>query len=359
MNSQKIVKKTICYRKRAFAGAAISLSLLMISGCSQAKEKTEYQLGIDNLMEQNYGDALSHFSAAEDSASHRLVYRGMGMANLGLGNYNEAISCFEDALHESNGMVKAVDYDINMYMAVAQYKMGDLQAAKDTYSVILAMDKKNSDAYYLRGKITLDMNDVEGARGDFNSAISLKPQDSDLYIRIYEELNAHGYTDEAKSFINLALKNITKPTDFQLGIFNYYLGDYTQARNYFEQAKETKKTSKGIIYLGKTYEALGDQAYAMSLYDIYVTGDTDSSEVYNELGKLKFSQHDYEGARSTFEAGLNAKDSSFRQNLLFNRIVTCEYLHDFKTASALMDEYISLYPDDEQALRENIFLSTR
>lgn len=336
-----------------------SAATLFLSACSEGKEKTAYQLGVEGLKSQNYSEALGYFQASEEFSDLKLSYRGEGMANLGLGNYGEAVSCFENALHESNGLVKSVDYDINMYMAVAQYKMGDYQAAKDTYSAIIAMDKKNSDAYYLRGKIALDMNDVNSAKSDFDSAVAITPQNPELYIRIYDALASHDFSDDAKSYINIALKNISKPSDYQLGIFNFYLGDYTQARNYFEQAKDTKKSPEGIIYLGKTYEALGDAGYAVSLYEIYITGDTESSQVYNELGKLKFSQRDYEGALASFESGLKSSDTSFKQDLMYNRIVSYEYLHDFYTAKTLMAEYLSLYPDDESAQRENIFLSTR
>ena len=36
-----------------------------------------------------------------------------------------------------------------------------------------------------------------------------------------------------------------------------------------------------------------------------------------------------------------------------------EYMGEFNVASSLMDTYLSTYPDDEKAVRENIFLSTR
>jgi len=363
MINNKKSKNHICSIKNrallALCTSSFVFSMFSMGGCASKGEKTSYQLGIDCLKAQNYSEALNYFTTAENEADARLSFRGQGMANLGLGKYDEAIVCFENALHESNGLVKSIDYDINFYMATAQYKKGDYQAAKTTYTSIITMDPKNEDAFYLRGKVALDMNDLQGATSDYDSAIALTPQNADLYVNIYNDLSGHGYANEAKSYINLALKNIAKPSEYQLGIFNYYLGDFTQARNYFEQAKETKNCAEGIIYLGKTYDALGDSGYAQSLYEVYITGDTESSEVYNEVGKLKFKQHDYEGALSSFEAGLKATDISFKQNLLYNRIVTYEYLENFNTAKSLMEEYLSLYPDDAAALRENIFLSTR
>jgi hypothetical protein len=45
--------------------------------------------------------------------------------------------------------------------------------------------------------------------------------------------------------------------------------------------------------------------------------------------------------------------------MLFDRIVAYEMLYDFETAAKLMTEYLAAYPDDEAAIRENVFLSSR
>ena len=47
------------------------------------------------------------------------------------------------------------------------------------------------------------------------------------------------------------------------------------------------------------------------------------------------------------------------QVLSFNEIVANEYLGRFSQAEALMQKYLRLYPTDEEALREQIFLATR
>ena len=47
------------------------------------------------------------------------------------------------------------------------------------------------------------------------------------------------------------------------------------------------------------------------------------------------------------------------QTLKFNEIVAYEYLNEFEQATILLDNYLKIYPDDEQAKREYGFLSTR
>ena len=48
-----------------------------------------------------------------------------------------------------------------------------------------------------------------------------------------------------------------------------------------------------------------------------------------------------------------------RKSLLYNEIVVYEYQKDFATAKSKMAEYLAAYPDDQDAVRENQFLSTR
>ena len=329
-------------------------------GCSSNKELSNYEQGVAALEEQNYSEALSCFKAAEMSHDDmQLVYRGEGMSYLGLSQYDEALAVFELALSESNGLVRKVDYDINYYMAVAEYKAGKLDDAIKTYTSIIAMDGSSSDAYYLRGKAYLEQGNVDLAKADFDEAVLLDKNNSKLYINIYEDLSGHGLDNDAKAYINTGVASVAKPTAYELGVFNYYLGDYTQARNYFEEASETKSSDSGIIYLGRTYVALDDRSYAVALFEEYTANNKTADIVFNELGLLKAEAKDYEGALAAFEAGLQNEAPVYKQTLMYNRIVANEFLGNFDAAKKQMEEYLKLYPGDEAAIREGIFLKSR
>ncbi len=47
------------------------------------------------------------------------------------------------------------------------------------------------------------------------------------------------------------------------------------------------------------------------------------------------------------------------EGLMFDRIVAYERLYDFDSAKKSMEEYLQMFPDDEVARRENVFLSSR
>ena len=67
----------------------------------------------------------------------------------------------------------------------------------------------------------------------------------------------------------------------------------------------------------------------------------------------------YTMAINDFEAGYALNDQTENKALLRNEITAYEYTGDFETASSLMSTYLSLYPDDEEAKREAVFISTR
>ncbi|NLG02936.1 MAG: tetratricopeptide repeat protein [Clostridia bacterium] len=346
--------------KVTFAVVLSTIILISLSGCNSKKELSRLETGMKLLHELNYEEANKSFEAAVANGENaQKAYRGAGLANLAMANYEDAESAFEHALQESNGIVGDMEYDISYYLALTEYKSGQLDRAYETYSAIIAMDEKSEKAYYLRGSTALKNNQYELAMSDFNQAITLAPKDHDLYIRIYENLSEMGYEEDGKIFLKKALEGDTKMSIYQQGKFYYYLGQYEDARNSFEQAAKSIDTVEMILFLGRTYEAMGDVNYAASLYDNYLQKHEGAAPVYNQLGICRLGSKEYEQALAAFEAGIALEDESLMQSLKYNEIVAHEYLCDFKKAAVLMSEYLKKYPDDAKAIRENDFLKSR
>ena len=346
--------------KYKITGLIITVVMIcMLTGCEE-KAKSYIEQGMDALEQYDYGTAAGLFdSALSNDENPQQAYRGKGMALLGLARYSEAEQMFLNALSKSNGTVGEMEYDISYYLAVAQAKAGKYDEAFDTYSAIIAMNEKAQDAYYLRGKISLSRGDKGAALDDFDMSIILAPTDYDGYIRICKDLTGSGYESEGKAYIQRAMNTDYKKSDYQMGVFHYYMGEYEDARSCFEKSHETKTTKDLIVHMGKTYEALGDYNYAVSLYNEYLASHSDEAELYLQLGRNKMTQGDYEGAVSAFEAGTATNNVEYIQSLKFNRIVAYEYMLDFKMAAKLMEEYVREYPEDEDAEREYRFLQTR
>lgn len=342
-----------------FAVLALCLGVFL-TGCSADKTESYTKQGMTAVQALNYEEALSLFNTAEENGEDkRLLYRGMGIAYMGKTDYGSAISYLEAALHLSDGNVEDMDFDINYYLAAAYFKSGQPQEAVRAYDAILALRPKDMDAYYLRGCVELSQNDYEAARADFDAAIALDPKNYDQMIRIYMVLEEYGYKEVGREYLQNAMaENEKSISDYDMGRICYYMGDYENARNFLTNLKTT--TDYGAaLYLGRTYEALGDYNYAATIYAGYADYDQTKAEIYNQLGLCRMKMEEYELALAAFQAAMNIEDNAMMQTIKFNEIVVYEYMGEYKTAAALMNSYLKSYPDDEKAKREYEFLQTR
>ncbi len=338
--------------------------MVLLTGCKKKEnEPTKIVSGMKAIEQSDYETAVGNFEAAIATGEDlEAAYRGLGMAYLGQTDYDKAVECFELALQQAGGKVGTMEYDISYYLAVAEYKRGAIDNAIQIYTSIIALDKKNPSAYFLRGVMELEKGEYEAAIKDFNEAITRDEKNDELYIDIFQRLKEFGYVDGGKEYLNKAL-GIEGFNNYQKGRLYYFLQDYENARNFLETARsEGKEEPDIILYLGKTYEDLGGEKnleYAISLYRSYLEKNPKDEEIYNQMGLCQMGLRDYEGALGTFQAALAIEGNTMTQNLKFHEIVAYEYMSDFKNAAALMEEYIRTYPDDEAAKREYIFLKTR
>ena len=340
--------------------AAIFLSVGILAGCGGNKNNTNVAEGMAKLAQMDYSGALTSFETALEAGENvRLVYRGMGIAQIGLTEYAQAIDSLNTCLQLSNGMIQNMDFDVNYYLATAYYKNGNLREAADTYTAILNLRPDETDAHFLRGTALLALGEYEQAREDFDRVLSLTNGDCDRLIAIYQALEEYGYREIGEQYLQQTLKERgDKLKDYDKGRICYYLKDYLQACNYLEKSKDTDN-AEAYLYLGRAYEATGDYNYAASVYTSYTAKDSGNAEVYNQLGLCRMKQGEYEQALEAFQAAMKIEDNGIMQALQFNEIVAYEYLGQYKQAAVLMSNYVSTYPDDADARREYEFLKTR
>lgn len=345
-------------RKRAIL-LAVLLAGISFGGCGGSDANPSVTEGMAAVEALDYQTALQCFGKAlEEGEDQRLLYRGQGLAYMGMTEYGAAAEAFEKALGAGNGRVDDLDYDINYYLATTYYKLGQTENGIRTYNAILALRPKDRMAYYLRGSLWLE-SDYERAKADFDQAVSLGKEDYDLLINIYLALERHGYKEVGQEYLQTALGSEAKSmTNYQKGRMYYYLGDYENAKNYLESARKDGGPG-AVLLLGQTYEELGDFNYAISVYSSYLESDPENARVYNRLGMCRMEMKAYEEALTAFQTGKSIENNDMMQTLRFNEIVTYEKLGDYKQAASLLGSYLSSYPDDEAAQREYIFLKTR
>ncbi len=345
--------------KRRGGALAVVCLLLILTGCG-AREQENIEQGMAAIEAQDYEGALACFEAALVAGEDRqLLYRGQGIAYIGLTQYEEAAEALESSLSYSDGNIGGLEFDTNYYLALAYDKSGDTQKAVKVYDAILNLRQNEKEAYYLRGVLELEEEEFDRAQKDFQEAVSLDREDYDCLLNIYRSLEEKGYREAGEEYLRAALSDgEASMSDYDKGRLYYYLEDYDNARNSLEKARDTG-SAEAVLFLGMTYEALGDYNYASSVYLNYLDAHPDTPQVQNQLGICRMQMGDYEAALSAFEAGLASEDTSCLQTLKFNEIAAYEYLTEFQKAAGLMKDYLAAYPDDTKAQREYEFLKTR
>lgn len=336
------------------------IMLTGITGCGVPGTKGFTETAMSEIEALEYETALETLASAEEAGENAaLIARARGIAHLGLAQYEEAVNDFYEVLSYSDWQVDALDYDVNYYLADTYEHMKDYESAVDTYTDILSLKGKEVLALYKRGCDYLMLGDHEKAVADFNKAIELAPDDYDLRIEVAGRLTEASYEDEGRSILEQFLAEKEKKlSGFDKGRIYFYMEDYENAKVYLEEARDDDDQNT-ILFLGKTYEMLGDYNYATSTYQNYLTRHPEAAVIYNQLGLSRLKSGDYAGARDAFSSARNLQGTGLEQVLSYNEIVANEYMGDFERAKTLMSEYLKKYPDDQAAIRENTFLSTR
>lgn len=333
------------------------LSALMLTGCGSTEITDE---GMQLVQSLNYNDALAKFDEAESAGEDmRRIMRGRGIAYMGLTEYEQAVECFENALSSGTGFVQAMDYDMNYYMAAAYCKNGQYAEAEKTYDAILALRDREEDAYFLRGTVRLAQSDYDNAKLDFDKVISMDNRNYDRLIDIYQVMEHYGYGAAGQEYLNNALSaGESQMNSFDKGRIYYYLDRYQDAALLLEESRENGD-AESTLYLGRAYEAIGEYNYATNVYSSYIAKDNQNAEVYNQLGLCNMSKQDYQAALEAFQNGMQIENNGMMQTLAFNEIMAYEYLGEYQKAAVLINNYMTTYPDDDMAAREQGFLSTR
>lgn len=294
-----------------------------------------------------------------EKTSDQISYRKYGINCIEAGKYEEAVSALQKALDESVGGIGELELDICMYKAKAQYLMGDIASAEETYTAVIEYNN-SADAYYLRGCMYFATGDTAKAAEDFANAVKEDKNNIELYVGIVENFKKYQCEEKAAEYIKKATEIKCKKADdyMQMGRIYILSGDYDAAVKSLNTAIEEGQV-KANFYMGQAYAAKGDDTLAQTFYEEYIAkGEADSYELF-EIGKSQMSKEDFATAVTYFKAALELEEVPNKQAVLRNLAISYEKMGDFASARDTMAEYVKLYPEDDEAKEEYTFLQTR
>ena len=340
---------------------AIALAVcaaILCSGCGSEKLKTYEQAGKD-LAQGSYAYALQGYAACvENGFKLAQSYRGAGLANLRMGDYEQAIVNFTNALNcEKVG--KSLRKDILTYRGTAYYKSAMYTEAMADCQTLAEEFDMDSDIYFLTGKVALAMDGYDEAALNFEQAYGEDPT-YDTAIRIYQAYLEKDMEADGTRYLEAAL--LTEPKGAQdycdRGRVYYYMEDYENARKELIEASN-KDSKEAYLLLGMVYLAQNDVSNARAMYQQYISEVGESARGYNGLAMCDIAQGDYDSALSNISSGILCANTEEMQSLLVNEIAAYEKKLDFASAKQKAQEYLEMFPEDTAIQKELVFLKSR
>lgn len=329
--------------------------LFLFAGCGEKKEV--FQQASEDLENSHYEDAIAGFeqSIANDAYTAE-AYRGAGIAKMGMGSYEEAVKDFEQALNLKDA--KAFQKDVLSYKATAEYKGGNYQEAGATCEQLSQLDD-SQESSYLMGIVELKLDNYEGAKDAFAKAYEKDPS-YNMAIEIYQAYKEVDMEADGTEFLDKALEMEPKePEDYyKRGLIYYYTQDTENAKKELIEAINEEYTQAALL-LGKVYLSDNDSANARAMYQQYIDAKGDTAQGYNGLALCDIAEGQYDSALQNIENGLADADTEETQELLFNEVVAYERKQDYSTAQAKVEEYLQMFPQDQEAQREAAFIKSR
>ncbi len=346
--------------KYALAAAATLLAL-SLSGCAQIDAKTAYTRGSEALERGEFEEAVSQFGEAIESGYYLPeAYRGKGLAEMSMADYADACISLEKSLLNVENQGEAFQRDTSLYLANCRERQGRTDKAMEILNELI-LKSPDPETLFLRGKLNLRLGNSKEARADFDQAVSLGPG-YDLFINIYEVYEDMDRSGDGAAYLELALTEANKSSEdyYEQGLVNYYLQNYSDAREMLIKAtRNNPDDGRAVFLLGQVYLASGDVADARALYRSCTDNLATAAGAFNGLALCDIAEQKYEDALKNVQAGLAAGDASAEQGLLFNEIVLYEQLGEWVAAKQRAAAYLGKYPSDEAGIREYEFLSTR
>lgn len=294
------------------------------------------------------------------SEKKALEYKELGIKQMQEAKYDDAVSSFQKALDQSLGRIRAQELDVCYYKALAQYKSGDTKAAIKTYDGLVDYDAKNWEVYYLRGSVLLADGQLDACLKDYEKAVSLHDSDAELYGHISENLQNAGETEKAQNYLEQGLK--LKPSsaaDYEnLGKLYVIKGDSENAVKMLTQAAD-KGADSAYLTLGKLYTSDGKTEDAKAAFQKYMEKHPKDADALEQLASIVADAGDYEDAATYYKDAMDAASGDQVKTLQKSLVAVYEKNGDFASALEEAKDYVADYPEDEDMQKEYEFLQTR
>ena len=283
-------------------------------------------------------------------------YNDEGIKYYKNGQYEKAVSSLSKAVKENK---KNPAYLANL--AEAYVMVSDSENAILNYEKALENKADNAkNIYYALAEEYFKVRNNDKGVAFLEKYVNTDNTRYDTYITGFELLHKYGLNKTAKALLEqgLSLKTYNGSDLNSKGMLYFYLGDYDNARNFFDRARESgcKEASLNVARIDMIIENFTE---ALGAYNYYESNVKKTAYVYNQKCVANIELGNYEDAIRNIEAALEIADSRELKEILYNQVVAYEKMGDYEKAFSLATAFVEKYPDDEAGQAEYRFLTTQ
>ncbi len=276
-----------------------------------------YYLGLINLQEEKYDDALGYFDYLVDADTtgnidyldkQAQVYLRQGM--------------YREATVPTRKIVEIRDTKDDWLLLADLYaRINDLNGMGEAVFKAIKKDSTDADAIYRYANVLYDMQDYQEAIPYLEQAVELFPEDDIVVSNLVSAYQQTGQIAQAIENYEAIVKKDKNNINARLNLANMYLS----------AAKDAEKE-------GKTKTASSYKQKATKEYNAVVKIDNTNGVVYTRLANLYLEEKDYSKATTNVEKAMIFSANNYAPFLLSAQIKQTLGLEKFQAAAKFNSE---------------------
>lgn len=251
-------------------------------------------------------------------------------------------------LYDSIILKSSPTSDVLYQYAILSTQLFDTGTAEKIFKKVIKMDPENATAHKDLGVIYLNQRLFDYAQEEFNTAMTLAPNDFDIIFEYANYLYAISKYKEADKFYQKALEIEDDVVAKALSAINKIeIGELDEAEKLIVSALNDQPEHEYIQFLaGRIYYSMKKYEKA-KIYFIKSLEQNPDKETKNLLALAYYELGEYEKALNIFDALLKETENSVP--LLLNKAKCLENLKRIDEALKVLDELTDIFPECEEA----------
>ena len=276
-----------------------------------------YYLGLINLAEEQYDEALRYFDylVEKDETGNIDYLDKQSQVYLRQGMYREATV-------PTRAIVEIRDTKEDWLLLADLYaRINDLNNMRDAVSRAIEIDPTDKDAIYRYANVLYDMQNYQEAIPYLEQAVEYFPEDDIIVSNLVSAYQQTGQIDQAISNYEEIVKKDKNNITARLNLANMYLS----------AAKDAEKAGK--TKTAKTYKQKATKAY-----NDVVKIDNTNGVVYTRLANLYIEEKNYAKATANVDKAMIFSPNNYAPFLLSAQIKQTLGVEKFQAAARLNSE---------------------